>query len=72
MRLWVKTALVGKQTSSLAANEPVISEFEDDALILIGTKKLYLKRHIFRAFRDLDAICTLKNPIAIGERAQTE
>lgn len=63
MELWVKTVMVGKQTTTLAGNELITSEFEDDALILIGKDSLYLKRHIFRAFRELDAVRAGMDPL---------
>ena len=60
---FVKNVIVGKGAASFISDVIIASEFEDDALILVGEGKIYLRRHIFRAFHELDAIRASKDPL---------
>lgn len=60
---FVKNVIVGKGTTAIVNGVTIVSEFDDDALILTGEGKLYLKRHIFRAFHELDAIRSSSDPL---------
>jgi hypothetical protein len=70
---WIKGVIVGKQEALVSGDERIISAFADDALILAGMGRSYLKRHIFRAFRELAALRASKDPLqCILERLEQQ
>jgi len=54
--------IVGKQ-SATTFGIPICCQYSDDALILLGKESVYLKRHIFRAFYELEESLASKNPL---------
>ncbi|WP_241300562.1 hypothetical protein [Burkholderia stabilis] len=48
--------LIGRGDGVIVGDRPVIeSEFDDDVAIFFGTTRLYLRRHAFRALREVGA-----------------